>query len=506
MASSKSNSVLKPDHDGKRTIASTIIIPPTNYQDKEASADSKFKAIFDEHMSAKNASIAYREVHVLLLSWDRKDDDLHVEQEVADLENVFRDIFKYKTTQKILQQNPRRHPQAQINLYLAEFVHNHDDQNTLLIVYYAGHGKLSDDGDGLALTPSTTQPDEENELHEIVWSSAEHNIQNTQSDVLVIFDCCNAGEMDRSVRGSDFTRRAFEYMAATSQNSTTRKPGPKSFTAALIWALKELVRFKPGKRFSTQELIRKIYRAPNFPDTQAPRLTERGPIGSLRKIVLVPLNQQSKPGVRGDNSTGHIDEIKETLNLRFVFNGGITNKIVRELAKDLSNLISGGDFVASTVLWDGINTSSSTKKRFRDVVSHVIGQNHERNRNKLSITNVDGVQFSPITPVTPTIPQELSNSSEDSVDFIPNPERQLPSPSPEIAINEGERSAEDDDSDLSKKRKREESTIHDSGAVDATCNSSLTPRQTRQNIQTYLHRRHNTLKYPAKFPYRNKPR
>ncbi|TGO35313.1 hypothetical protein BHYA_0163g00280 [Botrytis hyacinthi] len=484
MASSKSNSVLKPENDSRRATASTIMIPPTDYQDKEASNDSKFKAIFDEHMSAKNASVAYREVHVLLLSWDRKDDDLHVEQEVADLENVFRDIFKYKTTQKILQQNPRKHPQVQINLYLAQFVADHDDPNTLLIVYYAGHGKLSDDGDGLALTPSTTHPDEENELHEIVWSSAEHNIQNTKSDVLVIFDCCNAGEMDRNVRGSDFTRRAFEYMAATSQNSTTRKPGPKSFTAALIWALKELVRSKPGKRFSTQELIRKIYRAPNFPETQAPRLTERGPIGSLRKIVLVPLDQQSKSGVRGDNSTGQTDEIKETLNLRFVFNSRITNKIIRELAKDLTNLISGGDFVASTVLWDGINTSSSTKKRFRDVVSHVIGQNHERNRNKSSIQSVDGVHFSPITPVTPitpTIQQELSISSEDSVDYIPNPQRLFPTPSPEIAINEGGKSEGDGDLDLSKKRKREESTIHDSRAVDTISNSSLTPRQTRHS-------------------------
>ncbi|TGO24997.1 hypothetical protein BPAE_0090g00410 [Botrytis paeoniae] len=478
MASSESNSVFKTEHNRKKITASTIIIPPIDYQDKDASNDSKLKALFDEHMSAKNASVAYREVHVLLLSWDRKDDDLHVEQEVADLENVFRDIFKYKTTQKILQQNPRKHPQVQINLYLAEFVHNHDDPDTLLIVYYAGHGKLSDDGGGLALTSSSTQPDEEFELHEIVWSSAEHNIKNTQSDVLVIFDCCNAGEMDRSVRGSDFTRRAFEYMAATSQNSTTRKPGPKSFTTALIWALKELVRSKPGKRFSTQELIQKIYRAPNFPDTQAPRIIERGPIGCLRKIVLVPLDQQSKPGVQGENSTGQIDEIKETLNLRFVFNGRITNKIVRKIAKGLTNLISGGDFVASTVLWDGINTSSSTKKRFRDVVSYVIDQNHGRNRNKSSMINVDGAQLSPITPVTPTIQQELLISSEDSVDYIPNPRRQLPSPSPEIVINEGERSAGEGDLDLSKKRKREESTIHDLGAVDSISYSSLTPCQT----------------------------
>lgn len=71
---------------------------------------------------------------------------------MADLEHVFQDIFKYKTTKKILQQNPKKHPQTQINLYLAEFVHTHDDPNTLLIVYYAGHGKLTDGDNGLALT------------------------------------------------------------------------------------------------------------------------------------------------------------------------------------------------------------------------------------------------------------------------------------------------------------------------------------------------------------------
>ncbi|KAF7960137.1 hypothetical protein EAE96_001736 [Botrytis aclada] len=481
MASSMSDSVLKPGHDSRSTTASTTNNPPADYQDKEASNDSKLKAIFDEHMSAKNASVAYRQVHVLLLSWDRKDDDLHVEQEVADLENVFRHIFKYKTTQNILQQNQRNHPQVQINLYLAQFVADHDDPNTLLIVYYAGHGKHSNDGDGLALTPSITQPDGENNLHEIVWSSAEHNIQNTKSDVLVIFDCCNAGEMDHNFRGVDFSKRAFEYMAATSRNSTTRKPGPKSFTAALIWALKELVLSKPGKRFSTQELIRKISLAPNFPETQAPRLTEPGRTGSLRKIVLVPLDQPSNREVRGENNTGQKAEIKETLNLRFVFNRRITETIVSELAKDLTNLIKGGDFVASTVLWDGTNTSISTKKRFRDVVSHVIVQNHERNRNKSSIQDVDDVQLSPITPVTPTVQQGMSVSSEDSVDYIPKPLRSLPSPSPDIAINEGGRSEIDGDADISKKRKREDSTIHDLRAIDAISNSSLTPHRTRQN-------------------------
>lgn len=333
---------------------------------------------------------------------------------------------------------------------------------------------------------STTIPDEDDELHEIVWSSAEHNIQNTQSDVLVIFDCCNAGEMDRGVRGLDFTRRAFEYMAATSQRSTTRKPGPQSFTAALIWALKGMVLSKPGKRFSTQELIRKISQAPNFPRAQAPRLTERGPIGSLRKIVLVPLDQQSISGVPEEKNMELMDERKETLNLRFVFNGKITKKIIRELAKDVSNLISEGDFVASTVLWEGLNTSSSTKKTFRDVVSHVIGQNLSRKRDR---SNLDVTQLSPITPVTPTLQQELTVSSEDSIDVTLNPERSLPSPTPEMGTDQGGRSEKNEVLNTSKKRKLDDGTTNETGNIDTISNLSPTAREMRQKRRQSGHRR-----------------
>lgn len=249
--------------------------------------------------------------------------------------------------------------------------------------------------------------------------------------MLVIFDCCNAGEMDRGVRGTDFTRRAFEYMAATSQRSTTKRPGPNSFTAALIWALKEMVRLKPGKRFSTHELLRKIYCAPKFPEAQAPRLTERGPIGSLRKIVLVPLDQQRKFGSSEQKSMEIMDEIRETLSLRFVFNGKITKKMVRELAKDMAHLISEGDFVASTVLWEGRNTSSSTTRKFQAVVSHVIGQNHARKQSAASISSVECPQLS---PATPTEFREPSMSPEESVI---GPDQLLPSSAPEIAMHVG---------------------------------------------------------------------
>lgn len=94
MASIKGNFVPKTGHDIVKLTPSTIIIPQKDYQDKEASDDSKLKAIWDEQISAKNASVAYREAHVLLLSWDHKDDDLHVEQEVINFSEGVTSLMK----------------------------------------------------------------------------------------------------------------------------------------------------------------------------------------------------------------------------------------------------------------------------------------------------------------------------------------------------------------------------------------------------------------------------
>ncbi|KAB8303958.1 hypothetical protein EYC80_005316 [Monilinia laxa] len=291
-------------------------------------------------MDAKDTALAYSQAHVLLLSWHPDDDDLHVAQEVSYL---------------LLEQRP----QVQVKSFLDDFVQDHDDRNTLLIVYYAGHAKLGDRKGVLNLTGSTTiNSDENKKIHEIVWNSAENIIRQTRSDVLVIFDCCNAGEMERDIRDSDFTRRAFEYISTTQQRSTTKKPGPESFTSALIWALQEMIRCKPGKRFTTTELVEKIYNAPNIPDCQSPRCTDRIHKGCLRRIVLVPLDEQSTTGASNGRNMEEINETKDTLSVQFVFNTVITNRLIKDLSKYLSDLIGQGHSGTCNVLWEGMNTPS----------------------------------------------------------------------------------------------------------------------------------------------------
>jgi len=193
---------------------------------------------------------------------------------------------------------------------------------------------------------------EEDELHEVIWNSAEHNIRSTKSDVLVIFDCCHAGELEKNVR-SGFTRRAFEYLAATSAKSTTRKPGKHSFTKALIWSLQNLV--ETEKSFTTQELLTKVLHAPDFPEDQSPRLSERGS-ACVRRIVLAPLSRDVAPETAELRPEDEEEGPRMDLSLRFVFNRSITKQMVKNLAMELRRVVSGDDFKARTVLWEGINS------------------------------------------------------------------------------------------------------------------------------------------------------
>ena len=78
---------------------------------------------------------------------------------------------------------------------------------------------------------------------------------------------------------------------------TTARPGPKSFTSALIYALEELLRNRPGGRFTTTELLREImHRAPHFPKDQTPVLSNREDDDVAGRIVLHPLKEGHRTG------------------------------------------------------------------------------------------------------------------------------------------------------------------------------------------------------------------
>lgn len=270
-----------------------------------------------------------------------------------------------------------------------------------------------------------------------MWGSAEHNIKDTRSDVLVIFDCCHAGELERNVRGN-FTRRAFEFLAATSANSTTKKPGKHSFTSALIWSLSHLL--EKHVPFSTQELLRTILNdAPDFPTDQSPRLSERPP-ACLRKIMLAPLTTDSgsKPtgNSEADEEEEFTEETRQELTIRLVFNSGITPSMVKEVASHLGRLIRDSDIKAKAALWEGINMplpfqlKDSTAVITQFYVHKWLNQGRKKDK---SLGDSPTGEVSPPEVSKPVLNQDSKPaSSPPSIDgsFVttPDPSRSIPEP------------------------------------------------------------------------------
>jgi len=80
----------------------------------------------------------YNKVNVLLLSWE--DDNLGVEQEISRLGHVFSNLYRFDVQDfKIPRKTPGRATISRLSTFLLEV----DGRDGLLILYYAGHARLS---------------------------------------------------------------------------------------------------------------------------------------------------------------------------------------------------------------------------------------------------------------------------------------------------------------------------------------------------------------------------
>jgi hypothetical protein len=86
----------------------------------------------------RRRDIRYTHVHVLLIRWE--DDDLGVVSEIRELKHVFEDIYNYNVEAYDI---PNAMSHRTLNQRIQEFL-KYDEKNgdqTLLIVYYAGHAR-----------------------------------------------------------------------------------------------------------------------------------------------------------------------------------------------------------------------------------------------------------------------------------------------------------------------------------------------------------------------------
>lgn len=328
------------------------------YEDEMEKLNSSYQVKWSKVMEEGQykASSQYEAVSVLLLSWDENSDDMDVKGEVDKLAEIFNITFQYEVHNVKLTVDTRRTAQAQINLVVAQFVADEDQPKKLLIVYYAGHGTPGHMPGHLELFGKSSPRLVQGELNKVIWNRAEDLLVDTRADVLEIFDCCYAGNLgnDRSP-----PTRAFEYLAATAPGSTTKSPGPHSFTSALIWALEALVAGEG--RFTTQQLVSKIKNSPGLPAGQKPILSKRSSRVAPSYIMLEPMSKDPKRQElirKRDSSNNHDSGAAVLLTLKFVFDTRPTEKQVEILGRALNGIIEGDahDLRISRIMWGGLSS------------------------------------------------------------------------------------------------------------------------------------------------------
>ena len=110
------------------------------YDSAEEEEASRHQVLWENTMAEgkyQNPSL-YDNVEVLLLSWAISDMDTTTE--VQELRDVFEEDFGYHTTTEYLKADSKQKLQVQVNARVAKFVDDYNRPNTLLLVYYAGHG------------------------------------------------------------------------------------------------------------------------------------------------------------------------------------------------------------------------------------------------------------------------------------------------------------------------------------------------------------------------------
>ena len=116
-------------------------------------------------------------------------------QEVDELKDVFQNTFHYDVLHERLRNSQDKPTQQLVNKIVANWVYKCDKKKSLLIVYFAGHGRPGDKPGDLEIAGKRSLTEIQKAQNKVTWNCAEGNLLNTFADVLQIFDCCYAGSL-----------------------------------------------------------------------------------------------------------------------------------------------------------------------------------------------------------------------------------------------------------------------------------------------------------------------
>ena len=361
------------------------------------------------------------------------------EEQVQELDQVFRDRFNYHT--EIVELNMKTKPQLQLNRCVSTFAEEHNGPNNLLIIYYTGHGVYREVEKYLQLT-ACINPGEGKGFYKDAhanWNKAEDILKadDIDADVLTILDTCYASNIAKSAKQS---ARKFELLSACPFDQTTAAPGKESFTRALIDNLKDLVREYGEKPFSTFHLNQRICMEKLRLDTPS-LLWYRLP--NDQHILLAPLKPK-KSSVKQPSAV--VRAPRGYLTLRFALRDEELNKEQIEfLTRNLSRAFENKRMIGlKRVDWLGIKPAPiSYFERATLAVSAVkqwkklVAKRREK-REGIDAMDIDSVRH-------PAVPAPSLKRSRDMLDDIPATKRRTTDDSqpPLSPVSNSSRSHED---------------------------------------------------------------
>jgi hypothetical protein len=190
---------------------------------------------------SRDRSNEYDRIGCLVMHWK----ELEPGEEGFRTEAVaVRDFFKRRlhysaTIYEIPSQNCQHAVRRKVHEFLEEFM----GQNDLAIIHYGGHGdedaKKGEDGrpQRRGVWARTSKKSDTEGV--VDWSDIQPSLRDSKGHVLVLLDCCYAGQSARATE--TVIPSNVELQAACAMNVTTVGPGPWSFSMAWLRVAEEML-------------------------------------------------------------------------------------------------------------------------------------------------------------------------------------------------------------------------------------------------------------------------
>lgn len=183
---------------------------------------------------------------------------------------------------------------------------------------------------------------------------ANTSLRKAEADKLLILDCCYACGI---MKGGEEHTKSFELLAACGKNTTTPKPGKRSFSRALINSLRDKLIANANHPFDTKELHRAISKRKEWNDP--PFLYNFDDGFPTRPIVLAPLD---KSQVERKPAPVH-NAAELSLRIAFEKKTALTNQEASTLAQCLAEAAKRSALGISAIDWLKFVPSLPSKER-----------------------------------------------------------------------------------------------------------------------------------------------